>query len=75
MRRVPWTMYRYVGRETLIVYLFSIATLSLLFMIVSGVRAVQEGFTLRIIMPWILESLGYSLFFTAPTYLTTGYRG
>ncbi|MCI0650760.1 MAG: LptF/LptG family permease [Planctomycetes bacterium] len=69
MRRLPWTLYRYVGKEMLAITCVSLGALSLLFMIVSGIRSVNEGFDLNIVMPWIFESLGYSLFFTVPASL------
>ncbi|MFQ5653539.1 MAG: LptF/LptG family permease [Planctomycetota bacterium] len=77
MRNPPWIIYRYAGREVALIFAISLAALSLLFMIISGIRAVNAGFALRIIMPWIIESLGFSLFFTVPISLlvasTLGY--
>ena len=53
----------------MIVFFLSLAVLCLLFMVMSGIRAVQEGFSLSIIMPWVISSIGYSLFYTVPISL------
>lgn len=69
MFRQPWTIYRYVGRELLVVFAMSVAALSLLFMIVLGIQAVQAGFKLSIVMEWILRSIVFSLYYTVPVSL------
>ena len=77
MRRLPWTLYRYIAREIYLGFVLSLGALSLLFMVISGIRGVSDNFSLRIIMPWIFESLGYSLYYTVPVSLlfavTLGY--
>ncbi len=65
-RNAPRTLYRYLLRELLTIFGLGLLALSLLFMIVLGIQAVQGGYSLRIILPWIVESLPYSLFFTVP---------
>lgn len=69
MMRQPWILYRYLGRELLILFGMSVAALSLLFMIVLGIQAVQAGFKLGVILEWIFKSLGHSLYFTVPVSL------
>ncbi len=76
-RNAPRTLYRYLFRELVTIFGMSLMALSLLFLVVLGIQAVQGGYSLRIILPWILESLSYSFYFTAPLSLlvasTLGY--
>ncbi|MGE3165156.1 MAG: LptF/LptG family permease [Planctomycetota bacterium] len=69
MLRQPWIIYRYVGRELLVVFTMSLAALSVLFMIVLGIQAVQAGFKLGVVVEWILRSLVYSFYYTVPVSL------
>ena len=57
MIKLPWTLYRYVGKELYLIFALSLLSLLVLFMIISGIRGVSEGFSLQIIMPWILAFL------------------
>ncbi len=76
-RNAPRTLYRYLFRELVTIFGMSLLALSLLFLVVLGIQAVQGGYSLRIILPWMLESLSYSFYFTAPLSLlvasTLGY--
>ena len=76
-RQAPKTLYRYLFRELITIFAMSFIALSLLFLVVLGIQAVQGGYSLRIILPWMLEALPYSFFFTAPLSLivasTLGY--
>lgn len=76
-RTAPRILQRYLLRELATIAGMSVLALSLLFMVVLGIRAVQGGYSLRIILPWILESISYSLYFTVPLSLlvatTLGY--
>lgn len=69
MSRLPWTLYRYIGKELLIVFLLSITSLTLIFTIASGLRAVDAGFRISVVMPWILQNITYSWYFTVPVAL------
>lgn len=69
MKRQPWIIYRYIGRDLAISFVMSLAALSLLFMIVLGIQAVQAGFKLTIVIEWILRSIVYSFYFTVPVSL------
>lgn len=68
-RTLPRILYGYLFRELLTIFGLSLLALSLLVMVVLGIQAVQGGYSLRIILPWILESLSYSAFFTVPLSL------
>ena len=71
------TLSRYLFRELVTIFGMSLLALSLLFLLVFGIKAVQGGYSLGIIAPWMLESLIYSFFFTVPLSLmvasTLGY--
>ena len=69
MTRLPWTIYRYLGRELLLTFLVCLASLSILFMIVSCFQAVHHNYSLRIVLPWVIDSSGYYMFFTVPVSL------
>ncbi len=77
MRHAPRTLQRYLLRELATIFGMSLLALTLLFMMVLGIKAVQGGYSLRIILPWIFESIGFSFFFTVPLSLlvasTLGY--
>ena len=76
-RNAPRTLYRYLFRELITIFAMSFVSLSLLFLVVLGIQAVQGGYSLRIMLPWMFEALPYSFFFTAPLSLivasTLGY--
>jgi lipopolysaccharide export LptBFGC system permease protein LptF len=71
------TLSRYLLRELVTIFGLSLVALSLLFLLILGIQAVQGGYSLRIILPWMVESLGYSCYFTVPLSLmvasTLGY--
>lgn len=69
MKRLPRTLYRYLGSELLAAFLLSLGALSFLFVILGCIQAVNLDFSLRIAFPWILESMGYYLYFTVPVSL------
>ena len=76
-RNAPRILFRYLFRELITIFGMCLLALSLLFMVVLGIQAVQGGYSLRIILPWIVESLAYSFYFTVPLSLliasTLGY--
>ena len=76
-RTAPRILQRYLLKELATLAGMSLLALTLLFMIVLGIRAVQGGYSLRIILPWIVESIAYSFYFTVPLSLlvaaTLGY--
>ena len=57
---------RYLLKELLLNFFFSLTFLSLLVGIVFSMKAVDSGYSIRIILPWIFDSLLYSLYFTTP---------
>ncbi len=57
---------RYLFRELLLNFIFSLLFLCLLVGIVFSMKAVDSGYSLKIIFPWLLDSLLYSMYFTAP---------
>ncbi len=57
---------RYLLKELLLNFFFSLTFLSLLVGIVFAMKAVDSGYSIRIILPWIFDSLLYSLYFTTP---------
>ena len=69
MKRIPWLLYAYIGKELLVAVTLSLAALSLLVVIVFGFRAVSDGFDLKVVMPWILGCVGFSLYLTIPISL------
>ncbi|MEM7167327.1 MAG: LptF/LptG family permease [Planctomycetota bacterium] len=69
MSRLPWTLYRYIGKELLLAFLLSISVLTLILAIVAGIRAVDAGFRISVVMPWILQNIAYSWYFTVPVAL------
>ncbi len=69
MRRLPWTLYRYLGRELVLTFALSLTALCFLFLIVSSIQAVSMDFSLKIVFPWVLESMVYYLYFIVPVSL------
>jgi lipopolysaccharide export LptBFGC system permease protein LptF len=76
-RNAPRIIQRYLLRELATIFGMSMLALTVLFMVALGIRAVQGGYSLRIILPWIFESVSYSFYFTVPLSLlvasTLGY--
>ncbi|MDE0959995.1 MAG: LptF/LptG family permease [Planctomycetota bacterium] len=60
------TLDRYLFRELLINFSLGLIFLSLLVSIVFAMKAVDSGYSIKIILPWIIDSLLYSLYFTTP---------
>ena len=61
------TLSRYLLRELVTIFGLSLVALSLLFLLILGIQAVQGGYSLRIILPWMVESLGYSATSRSPS--------
>ncbi|HIN80767.1 MAG TPA: LptF/LptG family permease, partial [Planctomycetes bacterium] len=66
MKNTPRTLYRYILWELLISFSLSALVLSLLVAIVFAMKALQGGYTLNIVFPWLYDSILYSLYFTVP---------
>ena len=60
------TLDRYLFRELLINFSLGLIFLSLMVSIVFAMKAVDSGYSIKIILPWIIDSLLYSLYFTTP---------
>jgi len=60
------TLDQYLLRELLLNFLFSLLFISLLVGIVSAMKAVDSGYSIGIVLPWLRDSLLYSLYFTTP---------
>ncbi len=60
------TLDRYLLRELLLNFIFSLLFISLLVGIVSAMKAVDSGYSIGIVLPWLRDSLLYSLYFTTP---------
>lgn len=77
MKTTPKTLYRYILRELLVSFGISLLVLSLLIAVVFAMKALQGGYTLNIVFPWLYDSILYSLYFTVPMALmvatTLGY--
>ena len=69
MSRLPWTLYRYLGKDIILVFVLAVSALTLIFTIVSGIRAVDAGFRVSVVMPWIIQNIAYSWYFTIPVAL------
>ncbi|MGE4632013.1 MAG: LptF/LptG family permease [Planctomycetota bacterium] len=57
---------RYLLKELLLNFFYSLLFLSLLVGIVSATKAVHSGYSIGIVLPWLRDSLLYSLYFTTP---------
>lgn len=68
-QRLPRILYRAITRELATTFLVGLGSLSLIYMIVAGIQGVQAGFRFTVILPWILQSMVYSLYFTVPVSL------
>ena len=60
------TLDRYLFRELLLNFCLGLMFLSLLVGIVFAMKAVDSGYSIKIILPWLFDSLLYSLYFTTP---------
>ncbi|MFN0060737.1 MAG: LptF/LptG family permease [Planctomycetota bacterium] len=69
MKRLPWTLYRYLGRELIISFLFAEVVLTLIFMIIFGLKGVSKGLSVSIIYSWLSDSVWLTFFYTLPVSL------
>lgn len=60
------TLDRYLLKELLLNFFYSLMFMSLLVSIVSAMKAVHSGYSIGIVLPWLRDSLLYSLYFTTP---------
>lgn len=60
------TLDRYLLKELLLNFTFSLLFISMLVGIVSAMKAVDSGYSIGIVLPWLRDSLLYSLYFTTP---------
>jgi len=65
------TLDRYLFRELLLNFCLGLMFLSLLVGIVFAMKAVDSGYSIKIILPWLFDSLLYSLYFTTPISIST----
>ncbi|MEM7262622.1 MAG: LptF/LptG family permease [Planctomycetota bacterium] len=69
MRRLPWRIYRYIGREIFMLFAVGLLALTLLYVIVIGLKGVSVDLPIGIVAVWVFESIGFSFFFTVPIAL------
>ncbi len=69
MKRLPWRIYRYIGRELAIIFVVGLSALTLLYMIVIGLKGVSTDLPLGIVAAVAFDSIGFSFFFTVPIAL------
>lgn len=66
MKRLPWRLYWYFGRELTLTFALGLLALTLLYAVITGLKGVALGLASSVIIAWLVESIGFSLFFTVP---------
>lgn len=69
MKRLPWRLYFYFGRELVLTFALGLLALTLLYSVITGLKGVSLGLASSVIIAWLVESIGFSLFFTVPISL------
>jgi len=69
---VPWTVYRYVFREIIRVFVLANLAVCLLYMTLVAYQAVRSGLQLNLVWPLILKTFAYPLYYSIPISFLIG---